>query len=115
MGNRLRARIVDIDRIKIAGITSCAQALVLGLQLNNTQNVIDNIGSGGDNPNVLAGAVTDAPRNSLAACQTEQWSYRALVRHKKILSFGVVRQPGKAFHKLESEKLQAGASAGYQL
>jgi len=61
MSNRLRARIVDINGVKIPGITGCAQALVLGLQQNNTQNVIDNIGSGGHNPNVLARAVADAP------------------------------------------------------
>jgi len=97
MGNRLRARIVDIYRIEIFGVTGRAQALVLGLQQNNAQHVIDNIGRGGHNANVLSGAVTDAPRNSLPASQAEQWSYRALVRHKKALSFLIVRQPGKAF------------------
>ena len=97
MSNRLRAGIVDIHRIEIPGITGCAQALILSLQLNYAQNVIDNIGRGGHNANVLSGAVTDAPRNSLPTSQTEQWSYRALVRHWKILSLGIVRQPGKAF------------------
>lgn len=61
MGNVLRARVVDINRIEIFGITGCAQPLVLGLQQNNAQNVVDNVGRSGNNANVLAGAVTDAP------------------------------------------------------
>ena len=61
MSNRLRARIMDINRIEILGITGCAQALVLGLQLNYAQDVIDNIGRGGHNANVLARAIADAP------------------------------------------------------
>ena len=61
MSNVLRARVVDIDRVEIAGITGCAQPLVLRLKQNDAQNVIDNIGSGGHNTDVLAGAVTDAP------------------------------------------------------
>jgi hypothetical protein len=107
MSNGLRARIVDIHGIEIAGITGCAQTLVLRLKLNNAQNIVNNVGSGGHDAHVLAGPVTDAPRNSLPARQTEQWSYRALVRHEKVLSFKVVRQPGKAFQ----EKMQAGASS----
>ena len=75
MSNRLRTRIMNVNRVEIPGITGCAQTLVLGLQLNNTQNVIDNIGCGGHNANVLAGAVADAPRNSVPAGQAEQWSY----------------------------------------
>jgi len=97
MSNVLRARIVDIYRIEIPGITGRAQTLVLGLKQNNAQHVIDNVGSGGHNANVLAGTVTDAPRNSLAAGQTEQRSYRAMLRHKKALLPVIVRQPGKAF------------------
>lgn len=81
MSNMLRARIVDINRVEIAGITGCAQPLVLGLKQNNTQNVVDNIGRRGDQAHVLPRAITDAPRNSLPASQTEQGSYRALVRH----------------------------------
>ena len=61
MGNRLRARIVNIHGIEIFGVTSRTQTLVLSLQLNNTQNVIDNIGCRGNNANVLARAVADAP------------------------------------------------------
>lgn len=75
MSNRLRARVVDINRIKIAGITGCAQPLILGLQQNNTQHVVNNIGRGSHNADVLSGAVTDAPRNSLSAGHAEQWSY----------------------------------------
>ena len=81
MSNGLCAWIVDIHRIEIAGITGCAQPLVLGLKQNHAQNIVNNVGSCGHNANVLPGAVTDAPRNSLAAGQTEQWSYRALMRH----------------------------------
>ena len=61
MCNVLRARIVDINRIEIPGITGGAQALVLGLQQNNPQNVVNNVGRGGHDANVLAGAVADAP------------------------------------------------------
>ena len=75
MSNVLRARIVDIYRIEIPGITGCAQALVLGLQQNNAQHVVDNVGRGGHNANVLAGTVADAPRNCLPAGHAEQWSY----------------------------------------
>jgi len=85
MSNGLRARIVDINRVKIAGVAGSAQPLILGLKQNNAQDIVNNIGRGGDNANVLASAVTDAPRNSLAAGKTEQWSYRALVRHMKVL------------------------------
>src|SRR6476469_5732156 len=88
MSNGLRARIVDIHRIEIAGVAGCAQPLVLGLKQNDAQNVINDVGRGGHNANVLSGAVTDAPRNSLPAGQTEQWSYRALVCHARILSSG---------------------------
>jgi len=61
MSDRLRARVVDINRVEIAGITGCAQTLVLRLEQNNAQNVIDNIGRGGHNANILARAVADAP------------------------------------------------------
>lgn len=61
MSNGLRARIVDIHRIEVFGITGCTQSLVLGLQQNNSQNIVNNIGRGGHNANVLSGAVTDAP------------------------------------------------------
>ena len=81
MSNMLRARVVDINGIEILGIAGCAQSLVLGLQQNNAQNIVNNVGRGGNNANVLAGAVTNAPRNSLPASQTEQWSYRAMLRH----------------------------------
>ena len=77
MGHMLRARIVDIYRVKIVGITGCAQTLVLGLQENNAQNIVNNVWSGSHNAYVLAGAVTDAPRNSLPAGQTEQRSYQS--------------------------------------
>jgi len=97
MSNVLRARIVDVYRIEILGITGGAQTLVLGLQQNNAQNIVNNVGRGGNNANVLPGAVTDAPRNSLPASQTEQWSYRAMLRHKKALLPVIVRQPGKAY------------------
>src|SRR5580765_8090324 len=97
MSNMLRARIVDINRIEIFGITDCAQTLVLGLQQNNAQNIVNNVGSGGNNAYVLPGAVTDARRNSLPASQTEQWSHRAMLRHKKALLPVIVRQPGKAY------------------
>src|SRR5215831_20977242 len=81
MSNGLRARIVDIHRIEIAGITGCSQPLVLGLQQDHAQNVINNIGRGGHNANVLSGAVADAPRNSLSTRHAEQWPYRAMLRH----------------------------------
>ena len=74
MSNVLRARIVDINSVKIAGVTGCAQPLVLGLKQNNAQNVVDNVGRGGHNANVLSRAIADAPRNSLLAGQAEQWS-----------------------------------------
>ena len=61
MSNVLRARVVDIDRVEIAGITGCAQPLVLRLKQNDAQNVIDNVGRGSNDANVLSGAVTDAP------------------------------------------------------
>jgi hypothetical protein len=111
MSNRLRARVVNIHGVEIAGITGCAQPLVLRLKLNNTQNVVNNVGSSGHNAHVLAGSVADAPRNSMPASQTEQWSYRALVCHEKVLSFEVVRQPGKAFQ----EKCRLARAPGYQL
>ena len=71
MSNGLRARIMDIYRIEIPGIARCPQSLVLGLQQNNSQNVINDIGGGGDNADVLSGAVTDAPRNGVSPGQTE--------------------------------------------
>jgi len=61
MSNVLRARIVDIDRVEIPGIAGCAQPLVLGLKQNNAQNVVNDIGRGGHNADVLAGAIADAP------------------------------------------------------
>jgi len=85
MSNMLRARVVDIYGIESFEVTGRAQTLVLGLQQNNAQNIVNNVGSGGHNADVLAGTVTDAPRDSLPASQTEQWSYRALVRHEKVL------------------------------
>ena len=97
MSNMLRARVVDINGIEILGIAGCAQALVLGLQQNHAQNIVNNVGRGGNNANVLAGAVTDAPRNSLPASQTEQRSYRAMLRHWKALLPVIVRQPAKAY------------------
>ena len=112
MSNVLRARVVNINRVEIAGITSCPQPLVLCLKLNNSQNVINNVGSGGHNADVLSGAVTDAPRNSLPTSQTEQWSYRAMLRHDEILSFKVVRQPGKAFQR---KNARPALSQSYQL
>jgi hypothetical protein len=69
MGNRLRARIVDIHRIEVAGVAGCAQPLVLGLKQNHAQNIVNNVGRSGDNANVLACAVADAPRNG----PTERW------------------------------------------
>ena len=97
MSNVLRTGVVDINRIEILRITGGAQTLVLGLQQNNAQNIVNNVGSGGHNAYVLPGAVTDAPRNSLPASQTEQWSHRAMLRHKKALLPVIVRQPGKAY------------------
>src|SRR5437868_6525240 len=96
MSNVLCARVVDINRVEVAGITGCAQALILGLQQNNAQHVVNNVGSGGHNANVLAGTVADAPRNSLPARQAEQWSHRTMLRHWKILPPGIVRQSEKA-------------------
>ena len=61
MSNLLRARIVDIYRIEIPGITGCAQPLVPGLKQNNAQNVVNDIGRCGYNANVLARAIADAP------------------------------------------------------
>ena len=81
MGDVLRAWIVDINGIEILGITGCAQTLVLGLQQNNAQNIVNNVGRGGHNANVLAGTVTDTPESSLPARQTEQWAHRAMLRH----------------------------------
>ena len=75
MSNGLRARIVDIYRIEIPGITGCAQALVLRLQHNNAQNIVNNIRRSGHDANVLTGSVTDAPANGLAAGQAEQRSH----------------------------------------
>jgi hypothetical protein len=75
MRNMLRARVVDIDRIEIAGIAGRAQPLILGLKQNNAQNIVNNIGRCGYQANVLSRAIAYAPRNSLAASQTEQWSY----------------------------------------
>ena len=75
MGDVLRARVVDVNRVKIAGVAGRAQTLILGLQQNNAQNVVNNVGSGGHYANVLSGAVADAPRNSLPAGKTKQWSY----------------------------------------
>ena len=71
MGDRLRARIMDIYRIEVAGIAGCAQTLVLRLKLNNSQNVINNVGSGGHNASVQANTKADAPGDSGAACQAE--------------------------------------------
>lgn len=71
MGDRLRARIMDIYRIEILGITGGAQPLVLRLKLNNSQNVINNVGSGGHNAGIHANTKADAPGDSGAACQTE--------------------------------------------
>ena len=75
MSNRRGAGIVDINRIKILGIAGCAQPLILGLKQNHAQNIVNNIGRGGHNADVLAGTVAYAPRNSLPSGQTEQWSY----------------------------------------
>lgn len=83
MSNMLRAGIVDINCIEILGVTGCTKALVLGLQHNHAQNIVNNVGSGGHNADVLSGTVTDAPRNSLSTGQAEQWSYRAMMRHWK--------------------------------
>ena len=71
MSNRLRARIMNIYRIEILGITGGAKTLVLRLKLNNSQNVINNVGSGGHNASVQANAKADAPGDRLSACQTE--------------------------------------------
>ena len=81
MSNGLRARIVDINGVEILRITGCAQTLVLGLKQNHAQYIVNNVGRGCHNANVLSGAITDAPRNGLSTGQTEQWSYRALVCH----------------------------------
>ena len=75
MGNMLRARVVDINRIEIAGIAGRAQPLVLGLEQNNAQNIVNNIGCRGYKADVLSRAIAYAPRNSLAASQTEQGSH----------------------------------------
>ena len=75
MSNVLCARVVDINRVEIFGIPGCTKPLVLGLQQNNAQNIVNNVGCGGHNADVLSGAVTDAPRSSLPTSQTEQWSY----------------------------------------
>ena len=61
MSNVLRARIVDINGVEIAGVTGCTQPLVLGLKQNNAQNIVDNVGRGGHNANVLARAIAYAP------------------------------------------------------
>lgn len=71
MSNRLCARIMDIYRIENLGITGGAHALVLCLKLNNSQNVIYNVGSGGHNTSVQANTKADAPGDSLPTCQTE--------------------------------------------
>lgn len=71
MGDRLRARIMDIYRVEILGITGGAQTLVLRLKLNNSQNVINNVGSGGHNACIQANTKADAPGDSGTACQTE--------------------------------------------
>jgi len=71
MSNRLRARIMDIYRIENLGITGGAHTLVLCLELNDSQNVIHNVGSGGHNTSVKANAKAGAPGDSLPACQTE--------------------------------------------
>jgi hypothetical protein len=62
---------MDIYRIKILGITGGAKTLVLCLKLNNSQNVVNNVGSGGYNASVQANAKADAPGDSLPACQAE--------------------------------------------
>jgi hypothetical protein len=112
MSNGLRARIVDIYRIEIPGIAGCAQALVLGLKQNNAQNVVNNVGSSGHNANVLAGAVADAPRNSLPAGQTEQWSHRAMLRHlENSLTWG----SAPARKTVSKENTSLAFSADYQL
>lgn len=71
MSNRLRARIMDIYRIENFGITGGAHTLVLCLELNNSQNVIHNVGSGGHNASIKANTKASAPRDSLPASQTE--------------------------------------------
>lgn len=75
MGNRRSAGVVDLYRVEIAGITGCAESLVLSCQLDHAQNVVDNIRRSGHNANVLAGPVTDAPRYSLPTSKAEQRSY----------------------------------------
>ena len=96
MSNVLCAGVVDIHRIEIFGITGCTQALILGLKQNDPQNVINNVRCGGHNADILSGAVADAPRNSLPTSQTEQRSYRAMLRHDESSRL-VVRQPEKRF------------------
>jgi hypothetical protein len=81
MSNGLRARIMDVYRIENLGITGGAQPLVLRLKLNNSQNVINNVGSGGHDASIQANAKADAPGDSLPACQTEEWSYGTLLSH----------------------------------
>lgn len=61
MSNVLRARIVDIHRIEVFGIAGRSQSLILGLEQNNAQNIVNNVGRGGHNAHVLTGTVTDAP------------------------------------------------------
>ena len=81
MSHGRSAGVVDLYGVEIAGITGCAQTLVLSRKLNHAQNVINNIGCGRHNANVLAGTVTNAPRYGLPASQTEQCPYRAMLRH----------------------------------
>lgn len=71
MRNKLRARIMDIYRIESFGITGGAHTLVLRLKPNNSQNVINNVGSGGYYAGVQASTKANAPRDSGAACQAE--------------------------------------------
>lgn len=75
MSNGRSSGVVDLYRIEIAGITGCAQTLVLSCKLNHAQNVINDVGGGRHDTNVLAGTVTDAPGNSLSTSQTEQRSH----------------------------------------
>jgi hypothetical protein len=113
MSNGLRARIVDIHRIEIAGIAGCAQPLVLGLKQNHAQNVINNVGRGGHNANVLSGAVTDAPRNSLPTGHAEQWSYRAMLRHDETSRSGSA--PARQSVSKEIAGWRSRFPGGYQL
>jgi hypothetical protein len=83
------------------------------LKQNHAQNVINNVGRGGHNANVLSGAVTDAPRNSLPTGHAEQWSYRAMLRHDETSRSGSA--PARQSVSKEIAGWRSRFPGGYQL